>query len=216
MNRGAIATLRDCVPLRPLLRSEHFRIAEIQAQKFLRLAAITGPSVPTTIISDLPRIQVAVLRPFPASGATHWKHGLWMIVLNGREPATRQRFSLAHEFKHILDDRFVDLIYRHVPEPDRVAFIEQVCDYFAGCLLMPRPWLKRSWGQGVQQPKDLARLFHVSEAAIETRLGQIGLTMPRPRCSRTSTDRSLQAVKNAAGPRYERALDPSYLLGAAA
>lgn len=216
MNRGVVSTLRDCVPLRPLLRTEALRIAELQAQKFLVLAGVTEPPVPQAIIAELPRVQVAVLRPFPVSGATHWKDGKWLIVLNGREPETRQRFSLAHEFKHILDDRFVDLLQRHVPEADRHAWQEQVCDYFAGCLLMPRPWLKRAYGQGIQRPKDLARRFNVSEPAIETRLGQIGLVDSRPRCSRTSSDWSLQAVKNAGNPRYRRDPDPANAVGAAA
>lgn len=214
MNRGVVATLRDSVPLRPLLRTETLRIAELQAQKFLALAGITAPPVPQTIIADLPRLQVAVMRPFPVSGATHWKSGKWLIVLNGAEPDTRQRFSLAHEFKHILDDRFVHIIYRHLPEPDRHAFGEQVCDYFAGCLLMPRPWLKRSFFGGTQRTKDLARHFDVSEAAIETRLAQIGLVGPRARCSRTVEQGSLRPDSRAGTPRYRRAIHPAFAIGA--
>ena len=26
--------------------------------------------------------------------------------------------------------------------------VEQICDYFAGCLLMPRPWVKRLYCSG--------------------------------------------------------------------
>ena len=210
MNRGVVTTLRDRVPLRPLLRSEHLRIAELQAQRFLAMAGITEAPVPTSIIAELPRLQVAVMRPFPVSGATHWKDGKWLIVLNGREPQTRQRFSLAHEFKHILDDRFAELIFKSLPTVDRQAFVEQVCDYFAGCLLMPRPWLKREYFSGTQSVKALARSFEVSEAAIETRLGQVGLIEPRPRCSRTSLDWSLQRIENADTPHYERQLHPAF------
>ena len=216
MNRGIVTSLRDRVPLRPMTRSEHLRIAELQAQRFLLLAGITEPPVPTSIISELPRLQVAVMRPFPVSGATHWKHGAWLIVLNGREPQTRQRFSLAHEFKHIVDDRFVDLIYRHIPDDQRHDFIEQVCNDFAGCLLMPRPWLKRAYCGGMQSTKLLARHFDVSEAAIETRLGQIGLTVPRPRCGYTSPDVSLRPDPAAGTPHYYRELHPAFDIGAVA
>src|SRR5207249_1746469 len=90
MNRGVVTTLRDSVPPRPLLRAEALRIAELQAQKFLALMAIAEPPVPKSIIAELPRVQVAVLRPFPVSGATQWKSGRWLIVLNGREPETRR------------------------------------------------------------------------------------------------------------------------------
>jgi hypothetical protein len=198
-----------------MTRSEHLRIAELQAQRFLALAKITEPPVPTSIISELPRLQVTVVRPFPVSGATHWKRGAWLIVLNGREPQTRQRFSLAHEFKHILDDRFVDLIYRHVPDADRRDFIEQVCNYFAGCLLIPRPWLKSAYYGGMQSTKLLARRFDVSEAAIETRLGQTGLVDPRPRCAETSSDLSLRPDLGPGTPQYYRELHPAFAEGAA-
>jgi hypothetical protein len=76
---------------------------------------------------------------------------------------------------------------------------------------VPRPWLKRLYGGGMQRPKDLARRFDVSESAIETRLSQIGLLGPRPRCSRLSSDWSLQA--DAGSPRYERAAHPAYAVG---
>ena len=216
MNASVVMSLRDRVPLRPLSRSEAFRIAELQAQRFLAMSGVKEPDVSLTIITELPRLQVSVLRPFPASGATYWKNGVWMIILNGGEPATRQRFSLAHEFKHILDDRFVDLIYRGIPEADRFAFIEQVCDYFAGCLLVPRPWLKRLYGQGVQSPKLLARRFDVSQAAIETRLSQIGLGEPRPRCSRLSADWSVHDRAGGTRPYYFRESQPFLLTGVAA
>ena len=216
MNRSAITTLRDGVPLRPLLRHEHLRLAELQAQKFLKLAAIDQPAVPSSIITDIPKLHVSVMRPFPTSGASHWKDGLWMVILNGREPETRRRFSLAHEFKHILDDRFYDLIYAGIPTHDRHDFAEQVCDYFAGCLMIPRPWLKRSWCQGIQRTKDLARIFDVSEAAIETRLGQVGLTEPRPRCDRNLIDWDKINTAPDRTTRYERALHPDFALGASA
>jgi hypothetical protein len=216
MNRTPITTLRDLVPLRPLLRHEHLRLAELQAQRFLKLASIDAPAVPMRIITDIPKIRVSVMRPFPTSGASHWKNGLWMVILNGREPQTRRRFSLAHEFKHILDDRFRDLIYAQIRPRDRDEFSEQVCDYFAGCLLIPRPWLKRSWGRGIQSTKDLARIFDVSEAAIETRLGQVGLTEPRPRCDWAIIDWNTIRTDDVRITRYERALHPDYALGAAA
>jgi len=212
MNRGIVTTLRDVVPNRPLTRAEALRIAELQAQKFLQLVDAREPPVPEQIITRLPRLQVARLRPFPASGASHWKNGAWMIVLNGREPETRQRFSLAHEFKHILDHRFIDIIYSGVPIEQRRAWAEQVCDYFAGCLLVPRPWLKRAYAGRLQDTKRLARHFDVSEPAIETRLGQIGLLAPTPRCDRTPAPSTLRARPEADTPEYLRTPSPAFAL----
>ncbi len=186
MSRGVIAGLRDFVPIRPLTRTEAYRIAELQATRFLAAAGITDGPVPERTITDLPKVHVQRFSPLPVSGATQWSHGRWLVILNGAEPLTRQRFSLAHEFKHILDHRFIDVLYSRIPEADRADFIENVCDYFAGCLLMPRMWMKRAWAEGVQRPADLATRFGVSQAAASVRLSQIGLGVRPARCSRIS------------------------------
>jgi Zn-dependent peptidase ImmA (M78 family) len=174
------------------------RLAELQAQKFLALTSITEPSVPERIITELPYVCVNRMSPFPSSGATHWSRGRWLVVLNGSEPATRQRFSLAHEAKHIIDHRFADLIYSNFPADERAAMIERVCDYFAGCLLMPRPWVKRIYGSGIQHLPELAQTFGVSQAAMSVRLNQIGLVEQTPRCLPTQKDWTLKDLSEIA------------------
>ncbi len=204
-NPRVLTNLRDTVPLRPLRYSEALRLAELQAQKYLALSGVTEPSVPERIITELPYVQVMRMSPFPTSGATHWSRGRWLVVLNGSEPATRQRFSLAHEVKHIIDHRFAEFIYSAFPENERHDMIERICDYFAGCLLMPRPWVKRIYCSGVQHLPDLAQTFGVSQAAISVRLSQIGLTDPTPRCLPVSKDWTLKTLEQlASGPLYQR------------
>jgi hypothetical protein len=210
MNLGVIARVRDLVPLRPLTYSEHLRIAELQANRFLQLVGVSQASVPERVINELPRIQVEHMSPFPVSGATHWSSGRWLVVLNGAEPRVRQRFSLAHEFKHILDHRFADLIYGSFTPPDRPVLIEQICDYFAGCLLMPRPWLKTTYAQGMQHLPTLARHFDVSQAAVQVRLNQIGMTDPLPRCGRPSADWAVRALHGDGRSLYQRAASPRF------
>lgn len=205
MTPSAITRLRDMVPLRPLHHSESLRIAELQAQQFLKLANIARPSVPERIFAELPRVEVARLSPFPTSGASHWAAGRWLVAINGAEPVTRQRFSMAHEFKHIIDHRFVNLIYSRFPKSERHDMIEQICDYFAGCLLMPRPWVKHVYCSGIQDLPELARRFGVSQAAMAVRLNQIGLTDPTPRCLPSASDwthRALRQIQDR--PRYKR------------
>jgi len=205
MNPSIITKLRDTVPLRPLRYSEALRLAELQAQRFLALAGVTEPSVPERIITDLPYVQVTRMSPFPSSGATHWSRGRWLVILRGSEPATRQRFSLAHEAKHIIDHRFVNLMYSAFPDSERHDMIEHICDYFAGCLLMPRPWIKRIYCSGVQHLPDLAQVFGVSQAAMSVRLNQIGLIEPTPRCLPTAKDWTLKALSEIAErPHYQR------------
>ena len=182
MNRGTLATLRGLIPPRPLTQVEALRIAELQAARLLNIAVITQPPVPSSVITDVPKVVVKRLAPWPVSGATQWTKGAWSVVIRGNESFQRQRFTMAHEFKHIVDYRHIDVIYPSVRSMTHRQRAEAVCDYFAGCLLVPRPWLKSAWGKGLQDPKALADLFDVSRAAIQTRLLQTGLVDRIERC----------------------------------
>jgi predicted transcriptional regulator len=202
MRRGVIATLRDFVPIRPLTREEALRIAELQAHRFHEMLGLSAPPFPEQLIASLPRVQIERLSPIPVSGSTHWASSRWLIVLNGAEPAVRQRFSLAHEIKHILDHRFVEVLYSGVPPESRARWIEQTCDFFAACLLMPRAWVKRAYTTGPQRLPQLAARFAVSQAAMQFRLTQIGLLDRPDRCSRMHPDWALRASRAAGTPSY--------------
>jgi len=214
MSLGVIASVRDLVPLRSLSYGEHMRIAELQANRFLKLVGVSGATVPERVITELPRVQVERMSPFPVSGATHWSSGRWLVVVNGAEPRVRQRFSLAHEFKHILDHRFADLIYGSFAPADRPVLIEQICDYFAGCLLMPRPWLKTTYAEGMQHLPTLARYFDVSQAAMQVRLNQIGMTDPLPRCGRPTSNWPIRAIRSSGTNLYQRAASRQFAASA--
>jgi Zn-dependent peptidase ImmA (M78 family) len=177
-----ITALRDVVPVRPLTFTESLRIAELQASKLLALAGVSEPPLAESVIASLPRIQVERMNPAPVSGATQWSHGRWLIILNGSESLGRQRFSLAHEFKHVLDNPFIEVLYPSTGEMTSDERAEQICDYFAACLLMPRLWLRRAWVGGEQSTRRLAQRFDVSPAAMGVRLRQLGLKQPAARC----------------------------------
>jgi len=121
------------------------------------------------------------------SAISQWAPGERPIfVLNGVHSPDRQRFTLAHELKHVLDASHEDAIYGHLPEgPARQRHIEAVCDHFAASLLMPRAWVKRLWGQGIQDLPVLSSYFDVSQQAMLIRLQALGLSEPLPRCVRT-------------------------------
>jgi Zn-dependent peptidase ImmA (M78 family) len=179
---STVTTVRDVMPIRPLGFAEALRTAELQATKMLEVSGLAAPPFPERLISGQPRVQVERIIPAPASGATQWSRGRWLILLNGAERPERQRFSLAHEFKHVLDNPFIGVLYPRIGDLSSAERAEQVCNYFAGCLLMPRMWLKRSWVSGIQEPSALARQFDVSRQAMKVRLLQIGLTEPEARC----------------------------------
>ena len=132
-------------------------------------------------IAELPRIEVRVEPRLPVSGFSQWSRGRWLIGINQDDAPVRRRFTLAHEFKHVLDHVFIDGAYLDAKGRPSDAKAEAICDYFAACLLMPRPWVKQAWVGGVQDQRALAQLFGVSEAAMALRLRQLGITTERRR-----------------------------------
>jgi uncharacterized protein DUF955 len=163
-------------------RGESMRVAELQAAKLLAALNVGEPPIPENVVASLPRIRVDRMSPIPVSGSAHWAKGTWVIVLNGAEPLVRQRFSLAHEFKHVLDAPFDAFLYPETLGVTSHERAEQVADYFAACLLMPKIWMRRAWTSGVQRLPALARRFGVSQTAMQVRLLQMGLLDPPARC----------------------------------
>jgi predicted transcriptional regulator len=171
--RSTVTRLRDLVPLRRLSTAEALRVAESQADRLRRLCGVTEAPVGEEVIAALPGIQIERVVPARAQAAAEWSQGRWLIILNGAEPLGRQRFSLAHELKHILDHPFVTILYPRRDVSTELA--EQSCDYFAACLLMPRRWLRAAWYEGVRDIRVLARRFGVTPQAVRVRLLQVGL-----------------------------------------
>lgn len=118
----------------------------------------------------------------PTSGVSFWHGGTWVIAVNQTEPLARQRFTIFHEYKHVIDHGQAEHLY----PGDRLRTSQQqaelVADYFAGCVLMPTRLLKRVWGEGTQDLFDLADRFEASPRAVEVRLSQTGLCEDRQRC----------------------------------
>ena len=174
--RSTITQLRDLVPLRRLSSAEAFTTAERQAKALLRLSGVTQAPVSEEIIAALPHIQIERTATGKPAAAAQWSQGRWLILLNETHSRGRQRWSLAHELKHILDHPFANLLYpRGGPYGD---LAEQACDYFAACLLMPGRWLRQAWAKGIRDEPDLARHFVVSREGVRVRLLQVGLIQP--------------------------------------
>lgn len=177
-DRDVIGALRELVPGRALPWSEAHSIAERQATLLLKLLYIDEPPVPQFVVSSLPGVVVDRRKGWPTSGMAVAGPHHWRIVIRADEPRWRQRFSLAHEFKHVLDDPLIDRSHAHLPPEQQHERAERLCNYFAACLLMPRPWVKGDWGRGLQNVQTLARRYYVSREAMSTRLSELGLTHP--------------------------------------
>jgi Zn-dependent peptidase ImmA (M78 family) len=100
------------------------------------------------------------------SGMTTWADGHWVIGINKSNPHARRRYTLSHEFKHVLDAHRDQLTYRELSDVQR----ELIADYFAACYLMPAGWVRKAWTSGLRDPEALAGLFKVSLQAMEKRL----------------------------------------------
>lgn len=177
-NKTTLSLLRDLMPKRTLDLQESYRIAELQAARLRILHDAHDPMLTEDIITEQPRITVATEADLPSSGMTFWNGDAWMLLLGRDEARTRQRFSLLHEYKHILDHSVRE--HRELSHRDN----ERVADYFAACALMPKRLVKRHYCGGTQQPEALAYLFGVSPQAMRYRLNQLGLTEPPKRCQR--------------------------------
>jgi predicted transcriptional regulator len=168
--------LRQLTPDRALTWAEVHAVAERQATLLLSTSHVAEPPVPQFIICNLPGISVDWRPDWPTDAMAVQTGRWWRIVIRSSVVVQRQRFSLAHEFKHVLDDPFIDHLFSDLPPQQRRERAERLCNYFAACLLMPRSWIKRDWGNGRQRVAELARRYFVSQEAMTTRLSELGLT----------------------------------------
>lgn len=188
---SVLGRLRALTPRRKdVTYDEALRIAELQAARLTELLG-GADGVTEERIARLPRIRV-VYEAIGVSGMSHWTGENWLITLNTGDSPARRRFTLLHEFKHIVDHGSAGLLYlgsRRASAPEQA---EHAADYFAGCALVPKRDLKRAWGSGMQRIPDLAAHFGVSEQAISVRLSQTKLDAfndqpPTARCARPVT-----------------------------
>lgn len=181
---STLSCLRALSPAVRLDRDDARVIAERQATKLIELLD-AHDGLREDHLAGLPRVRI-VREALPTSGLSYWNGVEWIIVLNEAESFERQRFSLLHEYKHIVDHGQAGVLYANEQEAERAA------DYFAGCALMPKRELKRVYCTITQHVQMLASYFGVSPAAIRVRLDQTGLVEPS---TFTRTARCARPVK---------------------
>jgi len=179
-HRGTLALLRGLVPHRTVNQREALQVAELQAARLRQHLGIDDARFPAEAL-DLPRIRIEYDANLPSSGMTLWNGASWIIFLNSAEASNRQRFSMLHEFKHIIDHTTKVLLYGKDTKRSGPA-AEQAADYFAACALMPKLYVKRHWGEGPRDIATMARTFRVSPASMRYRLDQLGLLDRQRRC----------------------------------
>lgn len=173
--RDVIAELRAMQPRRRMSWPEARSIVERQAATLLDLMHITEPPVPQSVIVSVPGIEVDWREDWPKSATTFVFGSYARIVVRSTDSHERQRFSLAHEFAHVLTDPSVKTLHGHLGPDQRHEREEQLANYFAACLLMPRPWVRHDYYGGLPAIGKLARRYDVSTEAMTTRLSELGL-----------------------------------------
>src|ERR1700690_2898776 len=112
--RSAIEQVRDLMPRRALSLTEAYSVAETQAYTLLELLDIRAPHVTYDQLLSLPNI---VVKPEPNyrmshfSGVSRFSRGRWLILVDKNDVHGRRRFTLAHEFKHVIDHSLDKLAY---------------------------------------------------------------------------------------------------------
>lgn len=177
---SVLARLRALAPSHAMTLDEALRLAERQANRLLELCGGPTVPVPSNIVTGQPRITVEHDPELPAhavSGCSDWDshRRTWVISLSPTEPRRRRRFTVLHEYKHIIDHYHPGLTGRLPRTIYGMEPVEYVAEYFAGCALIPKRLLAAAYYDGIQKPADLAQLFDVSPRAIRVRLTQIGL-----------------------------------------
>ena len=137
--------------------------------------------MPEEVISTLPYVRVRYVRAHNLAASVQWSRAQWrwVIIVNRNDTVGRQRFSLAHEFKHVVDHPLAHVIFRDRPVSSAYLQAERAADVFAAALLMPKAWMKRAfYDEGIRDERVLARHFEVSVAAMRVRVDQLGLREP--------------------------------------
>lgn len=181
-SKSILASLRSLTPRCQLNFEDTKALAERQSARLVELLGTQTGGIQETHLAIMPRLRI-VHEPLSTSGLSYWNGQAWVIVLNETDSPARQRFTLLHEFKHIVDHDSRHRLYKSDWEAERAA------DYFAGCVLMPKRDLKRLFCNVTQRLDQLAEYFGVSQTAVRVRLEQTHIVEPeifarRPRCAR--------------------------------
>lgn len=184
--------LRQLIPSRPLTYGQARTLAERQATRTRRLLKSRDAALDLSWLLNRPDVTVTFRpeykMPDNTSGMTTKINEKLVIFMNANEPYLRQRFTLAHEFKHALDFEDAEAIYSKLGSGDaelQTNQVEWICNHFAACLLMPKLWVNRLWANGIQDPLAMAAMFKVSAESMKVRLDTLGYFGPMPRHHKT-------------------------------
>ena len=182
--------VRAVMGKRPHTYGESLQAARTQAAKLRLILGVNAPEIDLLWLIDQRAVPVNFVPSYrigEQSGlTTDYITGKLEIFINEGEPRVRQRFSVLHELKHVLDWPDAHVLHSKLGSGDaelQGKLIEQVANEFAAYVLMPTMLVKRIWFK-TQSVQLAATMFNVSAEAMTTRLTKLGLIgepKPRPR-----------------------------------
>jgi len=187
LERPLLTSLRELIPDHELSLAELLTLIERQAVALRTLARIQTDVLPSRVVAGQPSLRIEDT-DLPIAGYRYWDphQRRWVICLNRDAPEVARRFTLLHEFAHILWHGSESRLFPGM-EPinlDRLA--EHAADIFAGEALMPRRLVASAHQRGLRTPSQLARHFNVSTDTVLWKLAQMDLPAPSIRQSSTS------------------------------
>jgi Zn-dependent peptidase ImmA (M78 family) len=158
--------------------------ARRMAHKYLRKHQVAAPPVPVEYLLVQEGILVEVLTyPDDTAGESWWEDGIGHIAVNRALQPGRLRFTLAHEFGHLVlrhhERRFTDLsaVRQSLRDPEEMAWepvdpVEVEANAFAAELLMPVTLFHADWKRNPSIGR-LARRYEVSVEAVAWRIRRL-------------------------------------------
>ena len=153
-----------------------FQLVELVAQKYLRMARVRFPPVPTVLVGLIDPRGTTEVQQLPLKayhGAIWHPKGGWIIQVRADDTPATKRFTMFHEAFHILAHCRTTPVFRK-RGATQGSFNELLADYFAMCIMMPRQWVREKWTE-VNDLDRMAEIFDVPQPAMCIRLRQLGL-----------------------------------------
>lgn len=176
-----LAALRALLPTQPVTLGDFLTLTTSLSRAFRTLSGVSGDHLPTSTLESRAVVRIEETE-LPVSGFSYWDPGArqWVIALNEDESDALHRFTMFHEFGHIIWDQAEHLMYAEMPRISHDRFAEIMADLFAFEVLMPRASVERLVGDGVIDVATLARRFEVTRSLMRLRLNDLDLQAVMP------------------------------------
>lgn len=188
LQRPLLTSLRELIPDHELSLAELLTLIERQAATLRKLGCVKTSVLPSQVVTAQPSLWIEDTE-LPIAGYRYWNphQHRWTICLNHDEPEVTRRFTLLHQFAHILWHGYEPTLFPNLPLAKRHRLAEHAADLFAGEALLPRHLVTDAYQRGLRSPAQLARLFNVSTDTVRWKLTQMDLTAPPTQRSSTAT-----------------------------